>query len=230
MALVKPQKVATRIWIPLLQRFERRIEDACFRRDAFLAKVLRRELPELDSEISEPNSEAAQRFIAARLDALPRKIVTLTLPPNLVQQLDDICERKRIVRDSFFNRLLFLLAADARTIDRIFFRQSPHWLSRVLERTDFAVDAAAERLIPIPDVDDPFGAIRLGLAVSAMEDEEEFGPSPAHRLGRIYGNPLTDKTFPNEVDLYGLNVHLTDYWVPGTEIHEELGQLLGFDD
>lgn len=214
-------KIGTRIWTPLLAKFTARIASACLRRDAWLTKVLANELDELDSEITTPNSEAARLFIASRLDALPRKLVTLTLPDELVHRLDDICERKRIVRDSFFNRL-FLLAAGPRHHDRLFFEGDDGWFQRVLEHTDLSFSAAGSMLDPIPEFRDPFRAIRDGLDVIRNELIVEFGNAEEadaylkHR--RIYTVPITEKTFPR-IDLSGLNVYLPDWQVPGATRH-----------
>ena len=117
---LRNRKTSTRIWTPLLEKFTQRLDDACLRRDAWLSKVLERELDELEAagtirtfsfteivpDRERVNSDAARQFIAARLDALPRKLVTFTLPEALVHRLDTLCESKRIVRDSFFNRLI----------------------------------------------------------------------------------------------------------------------------
>ena len=200
------QKIATRIWIPLLDKFEQRINSACLRRDAYLTKVLEHELEHLETAArfcGDSNSEAARQFIATRLDALPRKLVTLTLPAALVQRLDDICERKRIVRDSFFNRLFFLLAADREHRTRLFFEGDWTWLQALLEHTDFSSSAAGEFLDAIPDFRDPFLAIRATCVLPCYE-----GPDP------IYIAPITPDTFVG-VDLSGLNVYLDDDHVPG---------------
>jgi hypothetical protein len=213
------QKIATRIWIPLLDKFEKRINSACLRRDAYLTKVLEHELDRLEDAArfcGDSNSEAARQFIASRLDALPRKLVTLTLPEALVQRLDDLCDRKRIVRDSFFNRLFFLLAADREHRTRLFFEGDWTWLQALLEHTDFASSAAGEFLDAIPDFRDPFYAIR------ATRDLPDYqGPDP------IYIAPITPETFVG-VDLSGLNVYLPDDQVPGTAEHDRFSRV--FDD
>lgn len=229
------QKIATRIWTPLLEKLTQRMDAACLRRDAYLARVLQGELDELDGEIAEPNSEAARTFVAARLDTLPRKLVTLTLPEDLVRKLDDICGRKRIVRDSFFNRLFFLLAGDWRVRERLFFPGDKRWFQRVLDKSDFSSTSAGDRLDPIPAVDDPFEAIRLGIYLQRDEEEEELekelgirkSKRHRHHSGGIYTAVLDDSTFP-KVDLYGLNTYLPDRLVPGTTEHRRFETL--FDD
>lgn len=215
-------KVGTRIWTPLLEKFTARMDSACLRRDALLTKILEEELDVLDSEVAEPNAEAASKFIAARLDALPRKLVTFTLPQNLVQRLDDICERKRIVRDSFFNRLFFLLVADYRLITHLFFEGNEQWFHDLLEKTDFSSSAAGSLLDPIPDFRNPFTTIREGLWIDSKRLAEEAGitgdPEQWISDRRIYTAPITDK-ISSKVDLSGLNVRLPDRLVPGATDH-----------
>ena len=216
------RKISVRIWTPLLEKFSQRMDSACLRRDAWLTKLLEREIDELDSEITTPNSEAARQFIVARLDALPRKLVTLTLPEELIRKLDQICERKHIARDAFFSRLFFLLVADFKVQTRLFFNDDDSWFERLLEGTDVSSSAAGDLLDPIPDFRDPFLTIREGQAVLREDLIKEFGTAERAdewlRDRRIYTAPITEKTFP-KVDLSGLNVYLPDWRVPGATSH-----------
>lgn len=229
------RKISIRIWTPLLEKFGQRVDSACLRRDAYLTKVLRGELDELDGEITEPNSDAARAFIAAHLDTLPRKLVTLTLPEDLVRKLDDICERKRLIRDSYFNRLLFLLLGDRERVNHLFFDDDGGWLQDVFERTDFPYSDVPDLLDPIPDFRGPFAMIRLGLDVThsrlAEEATKEWGDATyADRWlsdRKIYTAPITSETFP-KINLSGLNVYLSDRLVRGTAEHHRHETL--FDD
>jgi hypothetical protein len=201
------RKTSIRIWEPAFKWFNDRINSACLRRDTYLTKVLEHELDRLEDTarfFGDANSELARQFIASRLDTLPRKLVTLTLPEDLVRRLDDICERKRIVRDSFFNRLFFLLAADREHRTRLFFEGNWTWLQALLEHTDFSSSVAGEFLDAIPDFRDPFFAIRAACDVPGYQ-----GPDP------IYIAPITAETFIG-VDLSGLNVYMDDEHVPGS--------------
>jgi hypothetical protein len=96
-----PKKVSTKIWRPILEKLEKKMDASCLRRDAYLSRVLAVELSYLDSEVALPNSTEAKEFIAERLDGLSdRKLVSLSLRPEIVERLNDLCERKRIVRDA----------------------------------------------------------------------------------------------------------------------------------
>jgi hypothetical protein len=224
------RKTSVRIWTPLLEKFTQRLDEACLRRDAWLTQVLERELAELEAvgtikkfsfdeiipERDRINSEAARQFIAARLDALPRKLVTFTLPEALIRRLDTLCESKRIVRDSFFNRLIFLLVAHEEHITHLFFDDDRQWKTLILEQTDLLSDAAEHFGMRIPVPRDPFCAIRTACSIeewvnpndpNELYDNPWFGPDP------IYTVPITAETFPG-IDLSGLNVYLSDKHLP----------------
>lgn len=220
-------KLATRIWEPILERLNQRLDAACLRRDAWLTKVIEHELPFLEHG-GGPNSQAAHDFIAAHLDLLPRKLVTLTLPEPLVRRLDEICESRCIVRDAFLNRLLFLLLGKHALHARLFF-DHPDWLQRLLQHTDFSSDAVGEWLSAIPDFRDPFIAVREGQYVWRQRLIEELGSvalADAHlREYGIYTAQLTDHSL-GTTDLYGLNVYLPDIAIPGTVDNAESAALL----
>jgi hypothetical protein len=223
------RKTSIRIWTPLLEKFGQRIESACLRRDAYLTKVLEDEIDELDSATELPNSEAARSFIAAHLDTVPRKLVTLTLPEDAVKRLDDICDRKRIVRDGFFNRLLYLLSAEHRQITRLFFDDDGEWVQDLLERTDFGPSAAGHLLDPIPEYRNPLQTVREGLWVA--RDRMASNPSTATEADAwlaqhsIYGLTIRDRQFGRS-DLYGLSISLPDSLVPGTSDYDASARLL----
>ncbi len=74
-----------------------------------------------DCEVSIPNSQASDDFVFEQLDTLDRKLVSLALPSELTSRLNEVCARKRIVRDAFFNRLFLLQCASPRLVDALLF-------------------------------------------------------------------------------------------------------------
>lgn len=221
------RKISVRIWTPLLDRFNQRIDSACLRRDAYLSKVLEDEINDVETQINLENSEAAQSFIRAHLDTVPRKLVTLTLPEEQVQRLDTICERKRIVRDSFFNRLFYLLTAEHRHITRLFFDGDDEWVQDLLERTDFSAMAAGRLLDPIPGLQNPFDTIYQGLYIARdrLAKEPEADADLWFADHRVYTLTIRDPRF-GKGDLYGLSLYLPDTLVPGTSDYEATVALL----
>ena len=223
-----PPKISVRIWEPLIKAFDGAIRESCLRRDAYLDKVLEVELPRLDAEVSIPNSPVAQAYIAAKLDTLDRKLVSFTLRPDLVEQLNTVCERKRIVRDAFFNRLYLLLAAKNGVIDRLMFPGYDEWRTEVWSERRNDGPFFQNCFHPLRGEIDPLWAIRTGLE-DALEGLVEI-PNP-HGEGvllverdpfhggvrppqMVYTTPWKDQF--KDVDLSGLNCFLPDWDVPGT--------------
>jgi hypothetical protein len=158
-----------KIWRPILNKLDAKMDAACLRRDAYLAKLLAHELPRLDAEVSLPNSPAAHDFTFERLDALDRKLVSIALDPDLAGQLNAICDaQERIVRDAFFNRLFLLLTARPKAVDSAV-------LPRRAEVAQPGVEAEFKHDGPFFEnafstrwrsLVDPFWAIRAGLRCS----------------------------------------------------------------
>lgn len=223
-------KISVRIWRPVIDKLDQKLEAACLRRDAYLNRLLEVELPRLDAEVSMPNSLGAQAFVAASLDQLDRKLVSLTLRPDLVEQLNDICQRKRIVRDAFFNRLFFLLAAKPEHIGVLIFG-STKW------KEDLWNEARADRDFwlnalpyPLDPVIDPFWVIRLVLETHAESTDQEDVVDPdtgkTIRVQRdMHGavaplDSVYTTFFSNALkatDPTGLNCYVPDWRVPNSE-------------
>lgn len=239
------RKISTKVWRPVINKLNRKLDKACLRRDAYLECVLEVELPHLDAEVALPNSEAARNFVSERLDQLDRKLVSLSLQTELVQRLDHICERKCIIRDAFFNRLFFLLAASPKVIDRLFYPlDSDHWRTEVWSERKHDGPFFQNIFYPLePDID-PFWAIRTGLEVYEQEkdlvDHKDPGAGQTVQVkkvssdrlelpNRVYTVAFDDKAFKN-TDLFGLNTYLHDWQIPGhpTELkfQAELDELL----
>lgn len=101
--------ITVRVWDKVADGFDRRASEIGLRRDAFLARVLRLEVPRLDAEVVTPVSAREAQLIKHQLKRLDTRLLTFRLPRDLVDALDAVCEAKNVVRDAFFNRLLFAL-------------------------------------------------------------------------------------------------------------------------
>lgn len=237
-------KISVKIWRPIIEKLDAKLSAACLRRDAYLAKVLRRELDYLDSEVSLPNSEAAYDLTFARLDALDRKLVSIAIEPELAARLNTICARKRIVRDAFFNRLFLLLAAGPRTIDTLFFPDEPKWRTHVWSEFKHDGPFFESGFYPLEAPVDPFWAIRTGLQLAngaAGVDYQLPGAAEVVRVERgLTGEPeplaalhtvFFDQKAGAHGDLLGLNCYVADWRIPGHESQQRhtraLDELLG---
>lgn len=198
-------KTSTKVWRPILEKLETKMAAACLRRDAYLNKVLEIELDYLEKEIATPNSDAGRAFIAQRLEALPdRKLVSLALKPELVERLNEICARKKIVRDAFFNRLLLLLAASPQVLDRIL-GLGDQWRVELLRK--YGNDSFFQNFFdPIETEVNPFWAIRDWIS----------DPGDAESLnGRGVHARFIDSDCFKDVDLSGMNCYVPDSKIPG---------------
>jgi hypothetical protein len=222
----KRKKISTRIWRPLVEKLDKKIEASCLRRDLYLSRVLRVEIPYLDEEITEPNSPAANTYIATQLDTLERKLVTLSLEADLVDQLDDVCYRKKINRDSFFNRLFLLLCASPKLIDILFFEGDPSWRGEVWSERRNDGPFFQNIFHPLDQDIDPFWAIRTGLEQVSLRPETVDSLPPSSCLVYTSHFPSMGKT-----NLAGMNTYLPDYLLPGhpsqVAATKDLDELLG---
>lgn len=232
-------KITVQVWKRVAERLDATLRDAAYRRDAYLAKVIESELEWLDSEVSIPNSEAAQSFVAHEIARLPRKAVTLRLPQTVVERLAEICGAKRIVRDAFFNRLFLLLAADPKSIDQLLFAgygdekadwRADLWRHHRDETDGFFVNG----LFPLRAAHHPLWAIRLGLELWNEQtgcSEKWLEPSSGKEIlitrtlsgapmpiASVYASPflVQFKNHPG-IGLLGLSCYLPDHLVPDTD-------------
>lgn len=229
-------KISVKIWRPILDRLDKKIEQACLRRDAYLTKVLEVELGQLDAEVSIANSQASYDYVFSRLDVLDRKLVSLALPPELTARLNEICNRKRIVRDAFFNRLFLLLTASPKAIDQLFFNGTDDWRSEVWSEHQHDGPFFQNVFYPLePDID-PFWPIRCGLQMSQDEDElEDYLEPTSGKVIRVRRRVLVETVEPVEGiytkifqqkasghDLLGLSCYVPDWSIPGHAAQQKL--------
>ena len=212
------------------------MKSACLRRDAYLARVLEKELDWLDEEVSISNSQASYDFVFERLGQLNRDLVSLALPPHLTDRLNDICNRKRIVRDAFFNRLFLLLSASPNHIDSLFFSGvRDEWREQVWEEFKHDGTFFQNGFYPLEAMIDPFWAIRSGLELYAdaagQEDYIEPASGNAIKVQRdlagsislvdsLYTTVFDQKTSDNH-DLLGLNCYMPDWRIPGHDAEQK---------
>jgi len=222
------QKVSVKIWRDLIPKLDKKIEAACLRRDAYLSKVIGAEVQRLDSDVSVPNSEQAFAFISKRLDRLDRKLVSFTLDSTVAERLNKVCADKRIVRDAFFNRLIFWLVASPNVVDRIL---GANWESNLRE-AELAIgfqwgapypldDSVIGSLVdPLWPVHEHFKLLRDGTLAASIDAGLEVDALAQSSSPSFYTCMLNDKCIKN-VDLTGLNTYLFDIDVPGTAVQRE---------
>lgn len=101
-------KIQFTIWKPLLSALRDYTEQACLRRDAYLANVLDHEVDVL-AKASGSNSDLAREFMHRALKSLDCQMATFTLPAELISRINEVCRERNLHRDCFFNRVLLLI-------------------------------------------------------------------------------------------------------------------------
>lgn len=238
-------KISVKIWRPIIEKLDRKLDQACLRRDAYLAKVLETELGWLDQEVSIPNSKASYDYVFERLDQLDRKLVSLALPAELTQRLNEICSRKRIVRDAFFNRVFLLLAASPKVVDSLLFSlAADDWRREVWSENKHDGPFFQNGFYPLEPMIDPFWAVRCGLEMYARDAGLKDYIEPVSGKTIRVQTTLTDDPMPayslyttifeQQVkggDLLGLSCYLPDWRIPdhaaAKEQQVKLDELLG---
>jgi hypothetical protein len=222
-------KISVKIWRPIIEKLDAKIAAACVRRDAYLIKLLEVEVDYLDDEVSIPNSQVSYDWVFDRLNQFDRKLVSLALPLELTAHLNEVCSRKRIVRDAFFNRLFLLLAVSQKDFDMLLFGNAgDKWRTDV--RTESKNDGRFFRneFSTLQPVIDPFWAVRSGLKKFANDAEmQDFVEPESGRTIRVKRNlggaiapadSLYTTIFQYKVrenDLRGLSCYMPDWSIPG---------------
>lgn len=222
-------KISVKIWRPIIKKLDEKLDAACLRRDAYLSQLLAVELDHLDSEVSIPNTQASYDYVFEQLDAFDRHIVSLALPQELTNRLNEICTRKKIVRDAFFNRLFLLLAAAPATIDKLLFADyADNWRGDVWSEYKQEGPFFQNGFYPLEPMVDPFWAMRCAMTMYAKESKLEDYIEPTSgktiQITRdLAGGPLPAESFYTVVftqkagsnDLRGFSCYLPDRDIPG---------------
>lgn len=103
-------KITVKIFAPLLKDFERQIESLFIKRDAFLNSVIQEEVKHLARDMEGKKlSSKANRYISGELKQLGTHPVNIVVDQSTADVLNAVVKETNIVRDSFFNRLIYLL-------------------------------------------------------------------------------------------------------------------------
>ena len=232
-------KISVKIWPPLIEKLDTKMEAACLRRDAYLTKLLEFELDRLEEEVSIPNSEAVYHFVSEQLRRLQPKLVSLALPQDLTKRLNETCHRKKIVRDAFFNQLFLLLAASPRTIDTLLFGGDPNWRRAVWNDNRHDGVFFQSGFDPLEPATNPFWAIRNAMEIDARDAElEDYVEPTSGKTVRVTRDMITGTQMPADslytivfdqkvqdhdrrFDLLGLNCYMPDWRIPGQAAEQE---------
>jgi hypothetical protein len=212
----------------LLDALNRLCDAGCFRRDALLEQIIAGELDNLEREVTKANSEQAYQHINQHVKLLRRTSVTLSIEGKTANRLDEICERKRLVRDAFVNRLIFCLVAPARLLNVSF--EVETYGRRVVKQWGTPADEHAWQFLRMtPEcISDPFWFLRACLELS----NEDLGGDatfyttyfPENLFGD--GEKAAKAGRPPPPNSLGLNVYLPDEMVLGSAAHAAMMEAL----
>lgn len=221
-------KTTVKVWPPLAAKLKKRMNDACLRRDLYLSRLLVTEVEHLDREVAMANSPAAYDFVFEQLNALRPIAMSVALPPDVVEQVNAVCTRKRIVRDAFFNRLFLLLSVAPKHLDALMFpNYDGDWKRDVWRAYGNETSTVNLGVLPLASVGDPFWALREAFAIErrCLTLHKHTDPDTGNKLELVEVEPgrfsLPDGVYTRYLDskagthdLVGMNCHLPDWRLP----------------
>lgn len=186
-------RITAQVWKPLLPLLNEKLAASCLQRDAYLDRVFAHEASMLDKEVPEPNSEEVQQMLRKHLrDIRDRVPQNFTFSEITVQLLNDVCDRKRVPRDCFINRvLLFLVARQPDLVDRVYGWKVSDYLPEVLDNSGYTQPVVPWHLGgPLAVIDDivsgdPFWVFRECIDI-ANEISQDGIREPSLHAAYIY--------------------------------------------
>lgn len=241
------QKVLVRMWKPLAQRLLDLTVKACLRRDEYLDRVLLHEAQALEVEMAEPNSEDGKAALERAFGCVPTTPVNFTLSQETVKSMNEVCDRKRVPRNAFVNRVVLLLTMQDEAVRHCLYPwiRSEDWDRLALEASkehpdELLIARCGSTLRSAAQLAscDPFWSYRYRIGMRQRTDPE----TPNLHCARIPRDYFRQFKRERPTSLYidsaeGLNCYLPDEIVDGTEanlsatrLFEEFEQWLQRED
>lgn len=112
----KLTKLSVHFFEPMYVDFDRQMDEAMLRRDAFLDQVISREIEHIHTDLKgKRNSAKANRYIAGKLKSLggkkapPLKQVSIAMRHSTADALRQVAQEHNLVRDALVNWIVTLL-------------------------------------------------------------------------------------------------------------------------
>jgi len=191
-------KLSVHFFEPMYVDFDRQMDEALLRRDAFLDRVISREIEHIRYDLEgKRNSAKANRYIAGKLKSLggnnapPLKQVSIAVRHSTAEALRMVVEEHNLVRDALVNWIVTLLRSSDQLLKSL---GLPTHVGSF--RGDGTQDMPTSPIRAIMETQwDPFYYLR-----AACHDRNECG---------LYALPLDEK-------LLGFSCYLPDEDVPKT--------------
>lgn len=114
------KKIMVQVWDELAKVVKKELRSLHISRDSYLNELLKLEIERLSSEVSYATPDEAKKHIKKRLCGIKnREKMTLALDIEVADRINQVLAEKNIHRDSFINRVLFLLVAKPEHLKRI---------------------------------------------------------------------------------------------------------------
>lgn len=118
--------ITARLYAPMYKDFDRQLNGALLRRDAFLDRAIAGEIKHLREDLAGKRlSAVAHRFIAGKLKGMGKKgdpalkQVSIAVRPATAEALRKATTEHNLVRDAFLNRLITLLRSSDALLDSL---------------------------------------------------------------------------------------------------------------
>ncbi len=195
-------KISAAFYTPMFVSFERQLEEAFIKRDAFLDHVIASEIQHISADLKgKRNSIKAKRHIASELRKVgggdSRTPVSIKVRYSTAEALRELESAHGVVRDALLNRLIMLLRASDKMLSVL---ELPSRISALTREGHQDLPVGPIRAL-VETVADPFYYLR-----AACEAEHGCG---------LYALPLPG-------GLIGLSCYLSDDSVPGTSANRRL--------
>jgi hypothetical protein len=202
----KPQaltKISVHFFAPMYLDFDQQMEEALLRRDAFLDRVISREVEHIHSDLEgKVNSPNANRYIAGKLKSLggrnapPLRQVSIAVRHSTADALRKVVEEHNLVRDALINWIVTLLRSSDQLLKSL---DLPNTVNASLRYG--TQDMPSSPIKAIMETQwDPFHYLR-----SSCQARHDCG---------LYSLPLPEQ-------LHGFSCYLPDEEVPKTAAHKE---------
>lgn len=197
-------KISAAFYTPMFVSFERQLEEAFIKRDAFLDHVITNEIQHMRSDLKgKRNSIKAKRHIASELRKVgggdARTPVSIKVRRSTAQALRELESTHELVRDALLNRMIMMLRASDKVLSVL---ELPSRISALTREGHDDLPVGPIRAL-VETVADPFYYMR-----AACEAEHGCG---------LYALQLPEQ-------LSGLSCYLPDNSVPGTSANKRLAR------
>ena len=118
--MMEETKITTKIYVPMLESFNKQINRLHIKRDSYLNAMIKSELPYLEKEMrGKVLSSKAKKYIAGSLKRMGTHNVNIVVEKETAERLNKIVSEYNLVRYAFINRLIVFLRSSESFLENI---------------------------------------------------------------------------------------------------------------